>query len=115
MKSKILFYVSLVAIIVGLACLFASFFVNDKLVDTLLTISSLLGVLALALNIVRLVYEIPKEVSERPVEKKIVVVDVKDIPKTREQELYEQYEDLYKKNLISKEDLEAKRKELLGK
>lgn len=115
MKSKIFFYISLVAIVVGIGCLFASFFVKGNAVDTLLTISSLLGILALALNIVRLVGDLPKESEQQHKEKKIVVVDVKDIPKTKEEKLYEQYEDLYKKNLITKEDLDAKRKELLGK
>ena len=52
---------------------------------------------------------------EQQKQKKIIVVDVKDIPKTKEEKLYEQYEDLYKKNLITKEDLDAKRKELLDK
>ena len=43
------------------------------------------------------------------------VVDVKDLPKSKEEKLFEQYEDLYKKGLISKEDLELKREELLKK
>ena len=46
---------------------------------------------------------------------KVKVVDVKDIPKSNEEKLYEQYEDLYKRNLISKEELDQKRSELLGK
>lgn len=34
--------------------------------------------------------------------------------KTREQELVDQYEDLYKKGYISQEDFETKKKEILG-
>lgn len=40
--------------------------------------------------------------------------NVAPVIKTREQELVDQYEDLYKKGYISKEDFEAKKKELLG-
>lgn len=47
--------------------------------------------------------------------KEVRTVDVKPVVKTREEELYEQYENLYKQNLISKEGLEQKRKELLNK
>lgn len=115
MKRKVFFYISLISIVIGLVCFTAAFFVNGTAQDTLFTISSLLGVLALALNIVCLVGDLPRESEVQQQEKKIVVVDVKDIPKSKEEKLYEQYEDLYKKNLITKEDLDNKRKELLGK
>lgn len=47
------------------------------------------------------------------------IVDVKEVHethiiKTKEQELVDQYEDLYKKGYITKEDFEAKKKEILG-
>ena len=42
-------------------------------------------------------------------------IEPSPVPKTKEEKLFEQYEDLYKKGLISKEDLELKREELLKK
>lgn len=114
MKGKILFYSSLVSIAVGFVCFFMAFFFKGETQDALLTTASILGVLGITLNIVKLVVDIPKD-PQRPVEKKIVVVDVKDIPKSKEEKLYEQYENLYKQNLITKEDLDKKRKELIEK
>ena len=52
--------------------------------------------------------------NEAPKAKEPKTVDVKEIKETPEQKLYKQYEDLYKEKLITKEELEAKRKELLG-
>lgn len=53
--------------------------------------------------------------NEAPKAKEPKTVDVKEIKETPEQKLYKQYESLYKEKLITKEELEAKRKELLGK
>ena len=80
-------------------------------------ISSLLGLGALVLLILRLVSMAKSPELYREEEPRVVVkvVDVKDIPKSHEEKLYEQYEDLYKKGFITKEDLDAKREELLGK
>lgn len=92
---------------------------NSLLGDIFMGISSLLGIAALVLLILRLTYmaKNPENYPEYIEEPKVFVkeVDVKDIPKTKEEELFEQYEDLYKKGLISEEDLEQKRVELLGK
>ena len=93
---------------------------NANLGDLIMGLSSLFGVAALLLLIFRL-YFMAKEPDAypqyKPQQPKVVVkvVDVKDAPKSKEQELYEQYEDLYKRNLITKEELDAKRKDLLGK
>ena len=47
----------------------------------------------------------------------VQTVDVKPVPEekplTKEEELYKQYEELYEKGLISKEDLDKKKEELL--
>ena len=52
--------------------------------------------------------------TEKPKPKVMVkIVDVKDVPKSREEQLYGQYEGLYKQGLITKEDLDKKRDELL--
>ena len=92
---------------------------NSLLGDIFMGISSLLGIAALVLLILRLTYmaKNPENYPEYIEEPKVFVkeVDVKDIPKTKEEELFEQYEDLYKKGLISEEDLEQKRVELLKK
>ena len=116
--NKILFYVGLIVITIGCLLLIAASFVKDqKLSDLFLAISSILGVISIALLIVRLVImsRNPVPMPDRNTRVVVKVVDVKDIPKSKEQKLYEQYEDLYKKNLISKEDLDIKRQELLGK
>ena len=94
---------------------------NSFLGDLFMGISSLLGIAAIVLIIIRLsiMAKNPSDYPEyqpKPQPKVVVkVVDVKEVPKTREEQLYEQYEDLYKKNLITKEDLDKKRIELLGK
>ena len=116
--NKILFYVGLVLVTVGCLLLIAASFVKDqKLSDLFLTISSIVGVLSIGILIVRLVLMVrnPVQMPDKNTRVVVKVVDVKDIPKSKEQQLYEQYEDLYKKNLISKEDLDKKRQELLGK
>ena len=93
---------------------------NAQLGDFIMGFSSIFGLAALILLIIRLMYmaknpdAYPEYVPQQP---KIVVkvVDVKEVPKSKEQELYEQYEDLYKRNLITKEELDRKRIDLLGK
>jgi len=54
------------------------------------------------------VNEIKKE------EKKPHVIDVSSKPISKEEQLYSQYEELYKNGFITKEDLEKKKKELLN-
>lgn len=41
-------------------------------------------------------------------------VDVKPAPKSQDELMYEKYVELYNKNLITKEELDKKRQELLG-
>ena len=58
----------------------------------------------------------PKTMEPKAVEKPVVTVDVKEAPvKTQDEIMYDKYVELYNQKLISKEDLEKKRKELLGK
>ena len=119
--SKILLIAGIASVAIGVGFMVAGtilgFTGNRFLSDLFLGISSFLGVLALAVLIFRLVLQSKEEGPINPQKPKVVVkvVDVKDIPKTKEEKLFEQYEDLYKRNLISKEDLDLKRKELLGK
>lgn len=46
--------------------------------------------------------------------KDVPTVDVKQIEKSQDEIMYDKYVDLYNQKLITKEDLEKKRKELLG-
>ena len=90
---------------------------NSSIGDLLMGLSSLLGLAALALMIIRLIIMARNPEQFRSEQPRVVVkvVDVKEVPKSKEQELYEQYEDLYNRNLITKEELDRKRKDLLGK
>lgn len=93
---------------------------NASLGDLLMGLSSIFGAGALVLLIFRLSFmaKNPDDYPQyKPQQPKVVVkvVDVKEVPKSKEQELYEQYEDLYKRNLITKEELDKKRIDLLGK
>lgn len=90
---------------------------NSSIGDLLMGFASFLGLASLVLMIVRLVIMARNPEQFRSEQPKVVVkvVDVKEVPKSKEQELYDQYEDLYNRNLITKEELDRKRKDLLGK
>ena len=118
---RILLIVSIITITLGISFIIAGSALtlagNSKLGDLFLGISSILGVVALALLIVRLSIMAKNPQMYKTEAPKVVVkvVDVKEVPKSKEEHLYEQYEELYKQNLITKEDLDKKRVELLGK
>ena len=92
---------------------------NAQIGDLIMGLSALFGAGALVLLVLRLSFmaKNPDDYPEYKPQPKVIVkvVDVKDLPKSKEQELYEQYEDLYKRNLITKEELDRKRIDLLGK
>ena len=92
---------------------------NAQIGDLIMGLSALFGAGALVLLVLRLSFmaKNPDDYPEYKPQPKVIVkvVDVKDLPKSKEQELYEQYEDLYKRNLITKEELNRKRIDLLGK
>ena len=118
---KILLIIGIVLISVGGACFIAgatlSLMGYQFVGDLLMGISSLLGLGALAIMIYRLVVMSKTPEEFRTEQPKIVVkvVEAQPAPKSNEQKLYDQYEDLYKRNLITKEELDQKRVELLGK
>ena len=122
MKNKLLLVISIIVMAVGIALFIAASVLaligKTTLSDIFFGVSSLLGIAALGIMIYNLTisakYAVPDEEPARP---KVVVkvVDVKDVPKSKEQKLYEQYEGLYKQGLITKEDLDKKREELLKK
>ena len=119
--NKILLIISIVVMSIGIGLFIAgialSLLNNEKLSDIFFGVSSILGIVALGLLIYNLAISSKNIVPVDEPRPKVVVkvVDVKDIPKTKEEKLFEQYEGLYKQGLISKEDLELKRKELLQK
>ena len=123
--NKTLFYIGLAILIVGIACLITSIILDrvgqSDIGEIFGIISAIAGPVSLLILIFYLMFFGLKEPQRghntvRHSQQKVIKeVDVKPIKKTRQEELYEQYEDLYKKNLISKEDLDKKRVELLGK
>ena len=90
---------------------------NRGLSDLLMGLSGLFGFIALGLLIARLVMmsKDPELIRQDKPNIVVKVVEVNDSPKSKEEQLYKQYEDLYKRNLITKEELDQKRKDLLGK
>lgn len=119
--NKLLLIISIVVMAVGvglfIAAIVLSFLDKELLTDIFLGVASVLGVASLGLLIYNLSTSVKTVEPYAPEQPKVVVkvVDVKDLPKTKEEKLFEQYENLFKQGLISKEDLELKRKELLGK
>lgn len=120
-RDKILYIIGTTLVITGCLFIVAAFLFSklgySNLADILLGFSSILGFVSLIVLIIRLV--LMSKTTSQPFSANdkvsVKIVDVKDIPKSKEEKLFEQYEDLFKKNLISKEDLELKRKELLNK
>ena len=91
---------------------------KTTLSDIFFGVSSLLGIAALALLIYNLSISsknISPEVEPNKPKVVVKIVDVKDVPKSKEEKLFEQYEGLYKQGLITKEDLDKKKEELLKK
>lgn len=122
MKNKLLIVISIVVMSIGLALFIAAavLALNGKstLSDIFFGVSSILGIVALGLMIYNLAISSKNVVPmDEPAQPKVVVkiVDVKDVPKSKEEKLFEQYENLYKQGLITKEDLDKKREELLKK
>lgn len=121
MKNKLLLVISIVVMSIGVALFIAAAVLaitgKTTLSDIFFGVSSLLGIASLGLMIYNLAISSKFASPEaQPSKPKVVVkiVDVKDVPKSKEQKLYEQYEDLYKQGLITKEDLDKKREELLN-
>ena len=121
MKLKdVLLVISIALIVLGVGSFIgaAILLVKDGgvLGDILLGLGSVFGISALAVLVFRLMKTSDYKPDTNNGPKIIVkVVDVKDLPKSKEEKLYNEYENLYKQGLITKEDLELKRKELLGK
>lgn len=122
MKNKLLLVISIIVMAIGVGLFIAASVLaltnHTLLSDIFFGVSSLLGIAALGLLIYNLAISSKFASSDaQPNKPKVVVkiVDVKDLPKTKEEKLFEQYENLYKQGLITKEDLDKKREELLKK
>ena len=118
-KLLLVFAIVVMSIGVGffIAAVVLSTLGNNLLSDIFLGVAALSGIASLGLLIYNLAISSKNIVPMDEPKPKVVVkiVDVKDVPKSKEEKLYEQYEDLYKQGLISKEDLDKKRAELLKK
>ena len=118
-KLLLVFAIVIMAVGVGffIVAVVLSTLGNNLLSDIFLGVAALTGIASLGLLIYNLAISSKNIVPMDEPKLKVVVkiVDVKDVPKSKEEKLYEQYEDLYKQGLISKEDLDKKRAELLKK
>ena len=123
--ERILLLLSVVFFVIGVSCSVVGFVFEEVgkpyVTEILYPIAAVAGSITIDILIARLIimvnivkkYRVNVPRPQAPKQPK--TVDVKEIKKTREQELYEQYEGLYNQGLISKEDLDKKRTELLGK
>lgn len=127
-KGQWLFYLGLAMLFIGIAALvlgIVSEFIGNS---DLLTISGIIiavsGPLAIILLVLKLILyggapspepKIPEVKTYQYNKKDIPIVDVKEYKKSQDEIMYEKYVDLYNKKIITKEDLEKKRIELLGK
>lgn len=128
LAGKILFYIALGLFFVGISACVSGIVCELNNNEIGFRVSAILisicGPLALVLMIVKFMFfgggSIPK--PKTPIvktykynEKDIPIVDVKEFKKSQDEIMFEKYEDLYNKKIITKEDLEKKREELLGK
>lgn len=118
LKLLLILSISLVGLAVGFVIAGSILVMAGKNIigDIFVGVSGILGAGALILLVYRLsiMAKTPQSFAE-PQPKVVKTVDVKEVPKSKEQKLFEQYEDLYKNGLITKEDLDKKREELLKK
>lgn len=127
-KGQWLFYLGLVVLLIGVAaliCLIVFSLMNRqdllKIAGIVIGVSGPVAILLLVLKL--MIYggapspepKTPKVKTYKYNEKDIPIVDVKEFKKSQDEIMYEKYVDLYNRKIISKEDLEKKRIELLGK
>ena len=127
-KGFWLFILGLVILGLGVAALIAAIVFeiigNESLYQIMGLIVIVAGPVSILLLILKLVLfggatspepKIPEVKTYQYNKKSIPIVDVKEFKKSQDEIMYEKYVDLYNKKIISKEDLEKKRIELLGK
>lgn len=127
-KNKILFFIGLALLVVGVASLICAIVFQligrSDLFDIFAIVVEISGPVAIVLLILQLMLfggasspepKNPKVKTYKYNEKDIPIVDVKEFKKSQDEIMYDKYVDLYNKKIITKEDLEKKRIELLGK
>lgn len=123
-KGLWLFFLGLIFLLAGLGALIASFVFqsngnNDmfKIMGIIVAVSGPLSILMLILKLI--FYGGATSPTSRShsvtANKTVETVDVKPVEKSQEEIMYEKYVDLYNRKIITKEDLDKKRAELLGK
>ena len=119
--KKFLLLIAIIVMAIGVGFFIVAIILSslnkNQLSDVFLGVSAVAGIISLGLLVYNLAISSRSIMSSEESKPKVVVkiVDVKDIPKSKEEQLYEQYEGLYKQGLITKEDLDKKRQELLKK
>lgn len=127
-KGQWLFYLALAVLLIGVAaliCLIVFGLMNRqdllKIAGIVIAVSGPVAILLLLFKLM-LYGGAPEPQPKNPTvktykynEKDIPIVDVKEFKKSQDEIMYEKYVDLYNRKIISKEDLEKKRIELLGK
>ena len=127
-KGQWLFFVGLSILLIGVAALIVAIvaeFINNELMFKIAGITiAVSGPLAILILILKLFLyggapspepKTPKVKTYQYNKKDIPIVDVKEFKKSQDEIMYEKYVDLYNRKIITKEDLEKKRIELLGK
>lgn len=127
-KGRWLFFLGLGVLLLGVAAVICAIVFELIGRSDLFKISGIIIAVAGPLSIILLIFKLifyggapspePKtpEIKTFQYNKKdIPIVDVKEFKKSQDEIMFEKYVDLYNKKIISKEDLEKKRKELLDK
>lgn len=123
-KGLWLFFLGLIFLLIGLGALIATFVFqsngNNDMFRIMGIIVAVSGPLSILMLILKLIFyggaASPTSRSHSVTANKTVkTVDVKPVEKSQEEIMYEKYVDLYNRKIITKEDLDKKRVELLGK
>lgn len=123
-----LFILALCALVLGVCALICAIIAEIEELDTFFKTSVIIlavaGPASIVMFILRAIFY-PNSLKEEPKtpkvktykynDKDIPTVDVKEIKKSQDEIMYDKYVDLYNKKIITKEDLDKKREELLGK
>lgn len=119
MKNKAglsLIIAAICALSIGILAIIAGFITvaldGESTISTILFVVGVAGCIGGFVLIIVRASKYGFEPISIPEEKVIKTVDVKPIKETQEEKLFKEYEKLYKEGLITKEDLENKKKEL---
>jgi len=127
-KGQWLFILGLVVLAIGVAALVAAIVFellgNQTMFNAMSIVVFIAGPVAVLLLLMKLMFfggapspepKTPKVKTYQYNKKTVPIVDVKEFKKSQDEIMYDKYVELYNKKIITKEDLEKKRIELLGK